>query len=358
VPIFVRRVRGTHKPSRRRRTCRAIGRVFVIATLSLSSAYGADDRDCDPKIDCATSAKRCVLREDTRDCTSAVPPCVRQTDTRDCEPPFACPTCDWFDVGCIVSRDACASNREIYRKSCEGVKAAQNAAYAAQFAACREAVDHSSTQETARAVANCENERDANNKLYASEFSRCQSEMALVKAECERNKVRLREECDAGLRAPFSCNAAATMSRLSRNKVLYVDLGPYRARWLTSPPSAAEGWLDTSCMATGSGVPYRDAVLSSDGFWTIDVQLDTLRINDSIKPPGTRYMRVLIRPKQWGGGRAHIVADEHYITTRDHLKFAGPVVIEHYGDVEVLEIQPIDAMDLTDGGVGSPSSPK
>jgi hypothetical protein len=138
------------------------------------------------------------------------------------------------------------------------------------------------------------------------------------------------------------------VSRLSKTRLQYSDLTAARTRWLSSPTSGTEGWLDTACVAEGTGNPYRDAILSSDGFWTIDIQLESFRIGDVAKPQGVRYVRLLIRPQKWGGGRAQAVANEHYITTRDRVRFAGPVVVERNAEGDILEVQPVDELEVTD----------
>jgi hypothetical protein len=152
-----------------------IRRVILLVLAVVAFALRADEaRDCEPKRDCTLAVKKCEQRRDTRDCTATTgtTPCVRKTDTRDCEPQWSCPNCDWFDVGCIGSRAACEVNRETYRRGCEAAKAAQNAAYAAEFAACREAAEKATTaEEIVKAREACEAERDAQNSLYAAEFA-------------------------------------------------------------------------------------------------------------------------------------------------------------------------------------------
>lgn len=356
VVVLQRHLRtcGQGGKSLKLRTSLAVMATAAVLTLSL---HGQAPRDCEPKRDC-TVTRTCEQRQDTRDCSTegVIPPCVKKVDDRNCDPQWSCPDCTWFDVGCQGNRMACLANRESYRRGCEATKAAQNAIYASEFAACREAAKQMSADDIAKAQVNCENEKAAQNTLYAAEFSKCQSEAALARGECERVKAREREECEAGLRGPFSCNAVDTVGRLGKTKIEYVDLAAVRTRWLTSPPSASEGWLDTACVAEGAGTPYRDAVLSSDGFWTIDVHLNAFSIDDVKRPAGLRYVRILIRPPKWGGGRAHVVANEHYITPRDRIRFAGPVLIERTSAGEVLVVQPVD--DLSVLAMPGPASPR
>jgi hypothetical protein len=323
-------------------------RLFAVLTvLSRLGVADAASRDCDPKMDC-TPSKQCVQKTDDRNCAvvAQLPECVLKTDTRDCEPKWGCEQCAWFDVGCLGSRAACEANKVAYRAGCEQSKAAQNAVYAAEFSACRaDREKQLSPDQIERRRVECQEAQAAQNKLYASELTKCQTELDLERQQCERTRTRLREACEAGLRGPFSCDVAGTMALLSRSKLPFVDETQQRVAALTGEASPTQRWMDTACTARGRGVPYRNAVLSSDGFWTIDLALQSFSIGDVAKPSGERFIRLIIRPPTWGGGKAHEVANSHYITTQDTVVFGGALVVDRV-PASSLEVHVVDDFEI------------
>jgi hypothetical protein len=84
-------------------------------------------------------------------------------------------------------------------------------------------------------------------------------------------------------------------------------------------------WEDTHCNARGIGRAVRDAQHSTDGLYTIDVQLlkFALRNGGFVGTQGTnRFMRLEVRPLY---PAAHNFANNHQIRRGDVLAFAGPV---------------------------------
>lgn len=320
--------------------------AFVVSVLLLRNPESWA-LDCDPKADCAPKGT-CTLKEDSRICNSeSASPCVLQVDTRDCNPHWSCESnCPWFDVGCAGRKAACEANKAAFRTACEAAKAAQNAAYASARTSCQAAFDKNvQAGDAAKTRAACEEAKAAQNALYAAAYTQCQKQLDVDRVICEETRDRQRRECEQGLRGPFSCSAAETMQRLSTKPEAYIDKTHQRVGWLTSGVTTTEGWLATACNAKGVGVPYHEAVLSSDGFWTIDVRLEAFSIGDVSKPSGNRYVRLVLRPLTLGGGKAHELADNHYITVRDVLAFSGPIVIERAPSAS-LEVHVVDDLEL------------
>jgi hypothetical protein len=198
-------------------------------------------------------------------------------------------------------------------------------------------------------VAACEEAKSAQNAIFESEYSKCQNQLTLEKLACETNKVLMKAACEEGRRGPFSCDAIDTVRGLRSVPQTYVDRTQQRAEWLGSPEKTlGEGWIDTACEAKGTGIPYYDAVLSSDGFWTIEVKLESFRIGDVEKPGGPRFVRLVIRPRKWGGGKAHDFASARYITRMDRIAFGGPVVIDRSAPPS-LEVHPVDDLEVVGG---------
>jgi hypothetical protein len=132
-----------------------------------------------------------------------------------------------------------------------------------------------------------------------------------------------------------ACDAPRTIAMLSREP--QKGLG-WLSRWmafLTTPFKflGIFGWTDTGCAARASGSPVRDAQHSTDGFWTIDVELDAFRIgNATAEPP--RFLRLEIEP----GTPAHDVCSGRQILASAALSFGGPIVVDTDGPF--LELHP------------------
>jgi hypothetical protein len=113
------------------------------------------------------------------------------------------------------------------------------------------------------------------------------------------------------------------------------------SRWiafLTTPFKflGISGWTDTGCLAEATGSPVRNAQHSTDGFWTIDVELERLTIGNTpsspLEPP--RFLRLEIEP----GTQAHEVCARSLVAAGAALSFGGPVVVDTDGPF--LEVHP------------------
>lgn len=302
-------------------------RIFLAAALLFAVQLHA--RDCNPKMNCEVQ-NTCPKKVDTTDCSALAQglPCPLKTDDVDCEPRWVCPSsCPWFDVSCVGSKAACEANKASYRAGCEQARAVHNAVYAAEKKACEaERAVQASDAQIAHRRENCEATKAAQNAIYASNYARCQEEITLEQQQCQRARDRLRDACQAGLRGPFSCDANEVMAMLSTKPQPFVDETNERGSALSG--ESGTPWMDTACEVRGTGIPYRDAVLSADGFWTIDLRVLSLSIGELQKPKGDRFIRLVIRPRAWGGGKAQEIANGHYITIRDTLDFAGALMID------------------------------
>ena len=96
------------------------------------------------------------------------------------------------------------------------------------------------------------------------------------------------------------------------------------------------GWTPTGCVALARGAVVRDAQHSTDGFWTIDVRLESLSIGtrsaSCSEPP--RFIRLEIEP----GTLAHGFCARRFVTAGTALSFGGPVVVDTDGPF--LEMHP------------------
>src|SRR5665213_1639147 len=99
------------------------------------------------------------------------------------------------------------------------------------------------------------------------------------------------------------------------------------------------GWVDTGCDADAKGMPVRDAQHSTDGFWTVDVELTAMTINGR---PLTdhRFVRIEIEP----GTAAHAAAGN--VPPRAHvpIAFHGHVLIDTHHGAELVEVHPADPL--------------
>jgi len=101
------------------------------------------------------------------------------------------------------------------------------------------------------------------------------------------------------------------------------------------------GWTDTGCHAEASGSPVRDAQHSTDGFWTIDVGLDALRIGGASAEP-RRFLRLEIEP----GTRAHEICERSQVVAGAALCFGGPIVVDTDGPF--LELHPDAEFEISE----------
>ena len=138
-----------------------------------------------------------------------------------------------------------------------------------------------------------------------------------------------------------ACDAPRTIAMLSREPQESVG---WLSRWiafLTTPFKflGISGWTDTGCAARGSGSPVRDAQHSTDGFWTIDVELAEFWIGPRLatRDPildSPRFLRLEIEP----GTRAHEICERNPVAAGAAFSFGGPVVVDTDGPF--LELHP------------------
>jgi hypothetical protein len=139
------------------------------------------------------------------------------------------------------------------------------------------------------------------------------------------------------LAAP-TCQPSLTIGQLSAEPQEPLS---WLERWiafLTTPFKffGISGWQETGCDAAARGRPVRDARHSTDGFWTIDVQLESLAIGtappDALEP--RRFIRLEIEP----GTLAHRFCARRFVTAGAVISFGGPVVVDTDGPF--LEVHP------------------
>jgi hypothetical protein len=93
------------------------------------------------------------------------------------------------------------------------------------------------------------------------------------------------------------------------------------------------GWTQTGCSGSGYGKPVRDAQWSTDGFFTIDVLIQTLAIASRketvtmLQTANPRYIRLEVEP----GTRAHSVCTQNRPTAQDIIGFSGVVLVDRDG---------------------------
>lgn len=93
------------------------------------------------------------------------------------------------------------------------------------------------------------------------------------------------------------------------------------------------GWTRTGCSASGYGKPVRNAAHSTDGFFTIDVELLSLRVvshsdgAEYLHSGQKRYLRLEVEP----GTRAHGTCERDRPQAGQILGFKGEVLIDRDG---------------------------
>jgi hypothetical protein len=263
--------------------------------------------DCEPKRPC-DATDDCSLKVDNRDCSLNV-------DTRDCNPHWGCDN--------FLTKPGCELDKVRFRNQCEAAKAGQNAAYAI-------------------AKQSCEAAKAQQNALYAIEKANCEAAKTGKKLDCERLKTQERIGCETGLTGPFSCNTTKVLEKLRVDKQ-----GKVKAEWtgaITTPISVwSTHWRPTACAASGIGKVYQTPQHSSDGFWTVDVELQSFEIGGIQKPAGKRYIRLEVKPKLFGGGQAHDFFDHNSLSSGEVVRFQGPVYIDKDGPF--LEVHPGDVFE-------------
>ena len=149
---------------------------------------------------------------------------------------------------------------------------------------------------------------------------------------------RIREEKPERFAAP-ACDPEATLGKLSRAPQPALSLFDRLIAFLTTPFKflGISGWQETGCEAKGAGRPVRDAQHSTDGFWTIDVALESFGIGaSSADLSSPRSIRLEVEPDT----RAHAVCAGTAVTAGMGLAFGGAVVVDTDGPF--LEVHPED----------------
>ncbi len=144
-----------------------------------------------------------------------------------------------------------------------------------------------------------------------------------------------------GLRAARACDAPGTVAKLSMAPQDELGWFSKAIGILTTPfkRCGISGWQPTGCDAKAAGVAVYDAGHSTDGFFTIDLHLETFVIQTVSMPSEVeRYVRVEVEPKTG----AHAVCERLGGVLKGQSLFCGgPVVVDTDGE-GFLEIHPDD----------------
>jgi len=106
--------------------------------------------------------------------------------------------------------------------------------------------------------------------------------------------------------------------------------------------AGVSSWVTTGCIGTATGSPVRPAQHSTDGFWTIDIRLDSLIVTDrSVNlyswplSAANRFVRLEVAP----GSRAHAYCGSHEVLTYAKLTTAGAIWLDNDSETW-LELHP------------------
>jgi hypothetical protein len=128
------------------------------------------------------------------------------------------------------------------------------------------------------------------------------------------------------------------------------------AKYISSIFDGIGAWEPTGCDAVGFGVPIRDAQISTDGLWTVDVQLLEFDIQGLKAGPG-RFIRLEIIP----GVPAHASASAHNPRPSDVIRFGGPMIWDKDSDSDHphghMEVHPYGELEFGAKPTGSPAPP-
>jgi hypothetical protein len=98
-------------------------------------------------------------------------------------------------------------------------------------------------------------------------------------------------------------------------------------------------WRYTDCWCHGIGIPVRDQQHSTDGFWTIDVEISRCRIwgakSEAWVLGPCKYLRLEVKPQEQ---LSHAYCDKNPVKANDVVIFKGPVYTDH--DDAFLECHP------------------
>jgi len=117
------------------------------------------------------------------------------------------------------------------------------------------------------------------------------------------------------------------------------------AKYISSIFDGYGAWEPTGCDGVGIGRPVREAQLSTDGLWTIDVAISDFDIQGTQAPPG-RYIRLEVFPNT----NAHDSIAGHTPTSADIIRFRGPMMWDKDTDSDHphghMEVHPLAAIEF------------
>lgn len=163
------------------------------------------------------------------------------------------------------------------------------------------------------------------------------------------------------------CNPQWVLTHLGVSAEDRLTFEDRKLGWFTTPFKRLGfgGWVATGCAGEATGRVVRDAQHSTDGFWTIDVDLTGFAILDQ-RLSAHRFVRIEVQPDT----PAHTAVEARPPRANEMIRFSGDVLIDtHHGD-ELIEVHPWDPIqrgDITPGqifvdaaalsGNGSPQIP-
>lgn len=119
------------------------------------------------------------------------------------------------------------------------------------------------------------------------------------------------------------------------------------AKYLSSIFDGFGAWEPTGCDAVGVGRPIRSSQQSTDGLWTVDLDLISFEVQ-GVKPPQGKklYIRLEIMP----GVDAHRSASDHPPTPNDIIAFGGPMMWDKDTDGDHpsghMEVHPLGSLQF------------
>jgi hypothetical protein len=137
------------------------------------------------------------------------------------------------------------------------------------------------------------------------------------------------------------CNSAWIVNHLSEAPQAYLDWGK-RVTGVISTPLGKRlhisGWGTTGCVtakAIGTVVMNQH---STDGFYTVDIKVESFSLGNYTVTPATRYLRLEVER----GGTAHSYLNDHGANLGDRIETGGPMFIDTDPPSGWLEVHPID----------------
>ena len=125
------------------------------------------------------------------------------------------------------------------------------------------------------------------------------------------------------------------------------------AKYISSIFDGTGAWEPTGCDGSGIGIPIRDGQISTDGFWTVDLQLLDFDIQ-GLKATAGHFIRLEIIP----GTPAHASASTQNPKPSDVIRFSGPMIWDKDKDSDHpnghMEVHPYGELIF---GVHAPTPP-